>query len=339
MINKIDKFDLRKVILDEHSQIKEGLRLAKDIKFDQDFKSITISGMGGSALPGNVLRIFVNSTFKNSNKKRLEIFQNRFYSLPPEAYENSLNIISSYSGNTEETVESFQEAIDNNLSCVGISNGGKIEEMCKKNDIPHIKMPYPYKNFQPRMATGYSVFAMFQILINSGLIKFNTDDLDEVVEKLEKTTKDSEERGKILAKKLVEKTPVIYSNTHFKALAHIWKIKINENSKTPAFWNFFPELNHNEMVGFTIPKSDFHFIMLRDSSDHPQNLKRFSVMAELMKKRGMGVDIVEIEGKNIFEKVFSALYLGDWVSYYLALDYGQDPTPVDMVEEFKDLIK
>jgi len=339
MENNIDKFNLRRVILDEYLQIEEGLELAKDVKFDGDFKSITISGMGGSALPGNVLRIFVNSTFKDSDKKRLEIFQNRFYSLPPEAHENSLNFICSYSGNTEETVSSFQKALDNNLPCVGISNGGKIEEMCKNNSVPHIKIPYPYENFQPRMATGYFVFSIFQVLINSGLVEFDTKELTNIAKDLKSATEESEQQGKDLAAKLVGKTPIIYSSIYFKMLAHIWKIKINENSKTPAFWNFFPELNHNEMVGFTNSQADFSFIMLRDGDDHPQNKKRFDVTEDLMKKKGMDVEIIEIKGNNIFEKVFSTLYLGDWTSYYLALNYNQDPTPVDMVEEFKELIK
>lgn len=339
MENNIDKFNLRRVILDEYLQIEEGLELAKDVKFDGEFKSITISGMGGSALPGNVLRIFVNSTFKDSSKKRLEIFQNRFYSLPPEAYENSLNFICSYSGNTEETIASFEEALENNLPCIGISNGGKIEEMCKENGVPHIKVPYPYENFQPRMATGYFVFSIFQVLINSGLVEFDTNELSEIAKRLKETTQRIESQGKELADKLVGKTPIIYSSIYFKMLAHIWKIKINENAKTPAFWNFFPELNHNEMVGFTNPQADFYFIMLRDNNDHPQNKKRFDVMADLMRKKKIGVEIIEIEGDNVFEKVFSSLYLGDWTSYYLALNYNQDPTPVDMVEEFKDLIK
>lgn len=336
---EIDKYNLKKVIREEYTQIMDGLALTGNIKFDKKFKSITISGMGGSALPGNVLRIFINNTFKNSDEARLQVFQNRFYSLPVEAYDDSLNIICSYSGNTEETISSFQECLDNNLPCIGISNGGRIKEMCLANNIAHIEIPYPFENFQPRMATGYFVFSIFQLLINSDLIKFDVTQLAGVSERLRLITDELEQEGKALAKKLVGKTPVIYSGTHFKAVANIWKIKINENAKTPAFWNYFPELNHNEMVGFTNPQASFFFVMLNDAEDHPQNRKRFEVMGRLMEKRGMGVEIIEMRGDNVFEKVFSSLCLGDWTSYYLALEYGTDPTPVDMVEEFKELIK
>lgn len=338
-MENIDKYNLRNVILKEYAQVLDGLGLAKDVKIEGDFKSITISGMGGSALPGNVLRIFVNSTFENSSERRLQIFQNRFYGLPAEAYDKSLNIICSYSGNTEETIASFEECLKNDLPCVGISNGGKIKEMCLANNIKHIEIPYPFENFQPRMATGYFVFAIFQLLINSNLIKFDTTILKSVTDNLKLINESLEEQGISLAKKIKGKTPIIYASTHFKAIANIWKIKINENAKTPAFWNYFPELNHNEMVGFTNPQAEFFFVMLLDKNDHPQNIKRFEVMKSLMEKNKMQVEIVEMVGENVFEKVFSSLCLGDWTSYYLALEYGIDPTPVDMVEEFKELIK
>ena len=133
-MSNVDKSNLRQVILDSADQFAEGLKLAKDIKIEGDFKSIMISGMGGSALPGNILRIYLNDLFKKSDShKRLAVYQNRFYSLPPETYDNCLNIICSYSGNTEETISSFREVLKNKLPCVGISSGGEVEKMCREN--------------------------------------------------------------------------------------------------------------------------------------------------------------------------------------------------------------
>jgi len=339
--NGLDKFNLRKVILEEYLQIEEGLKLGRNIKVEGKFKSITISGMGGSALPADVLKILVKDAFcrnkQNENEKSFEIYQNRNYVLPAEAYDNSLNIVCSYSGNTEETISSFREILKNKLPCIGISNGGEVKKICQENSIPHIKIPYPFENFQPRMATGYFVFSILQILEKLGVVKLSGD-LNNIVKTLKNETVKMEEKGKLLSKKLAGKTPIIYSTERLKALAMIWKIKFNENSKTPAFWNYFPELNHNEMVGFTNPQADFCFVMLRDEQAHPQILKRFEVMSDLMRKKNMEVEIVNIAGKNIVEKIFSTLYFGDWVSYYLALEYGIDPTPVNMVEEFKKLI-
>jgi len=334
-----DKSDLRQVILNSANQFKEGLELAKNIKSEGNFNGIEISGMGGSALPGNILRVFLNDIFKKSSGKKLAVYQNRFYSLPPEAFDNCLNFICSYSGNTEETIASFQEALDNGLPCVGISSGGKLEEMCKANGIPHVKLPVPCENFQPRTATGYFFSSIFQVLVNSGLVEDRTRDLLELSEKLIEESEDLENKGKELAKKLKEKTPIVYSTAKFKSVAMIWKIKFNENSKTPAFWNFFPELNHNELVGFTNPKADYFVIMLRDKDDNAQNRKRFEITAQILKEKGIESEIIDMRGENVFYKMFSSLTLGDWTSYYLALEYGQDPTPVELVEKFKNLLK
>ncbi len=340
MNNNIDKSDLRRVILSTSEQFKEGLAVAKNINVDTQFSRIMVSGMGGSALHANVLRIALNSISKKyDNYKIISVYQNRFYELPPEAYNDCLNIICSHSGNTEETISSFEEALKNNLPCVGISAGGVVEKMCKENNILHVKLPIPFDNFQPRMATGHFVSAILQILVNANKLPQEAVELDEVSEQLKEITPKMEERGKQIAKTLVGKTPVIYASTKFKALAMIWKIKINENSKTPAFWNYFPELNHNEFVGFSNPQSKFHILMLRDLEDHPRNLLRYEVTSKFLKEKEIETEIIDMPEGDIFYRVFATITLADWISYYLALEYKQDPTPVDMVEDLKKALK
>ncbi|HAM88743.1 MAG: Bifunctional phosphoglucose/phosphomannose isomerase [Candidatus Falkowbacteria bacterium GW2011_GWC2_38_22] len=329
--NSLDKSDLRSIILSSSKQFKEGFNLAKNIKIKGKFKSLEISGMGGSSLPANILRIFCNQ----NDKKKLAIFQNRFYSLPHEAYDNCLNFFASYSGNTEETISSFKEAIKKKLPSIGLATGGKLLELCQKNNTPCVILP---KGIQPRFATGYFFAAMYQILVNMYMVKDETKKIIEEAEKLEKNIIKLESQGKKIANSLVKKTPVIYASTEYKALAMIWKIKINENAKTPAFYNFFPELNHNEMVGYTLPQGKFHVIMLMDKKDHPQNNKRMRTTALLLKKKDVSATIIEMPENGIFNKIFSTLALGDWASYYLALAYGQDPTPVDMVEDLKKML-
>ncbi|MEA3323253.1 MAG: SIS domain-containing protein, partial [Patescibacteria group bacterium] len=256
--------------------------------------------------------------------------------LPIESYDNCLNIICSHSGNTEETISSFQEAIDNKLLCVGISAGGQLEQMCLQNNVPHIKMPVPFENFQPRMATGHFFAAIVQILISAGKIPDHKEKvINDMVPRLQLMVENSEEQGKELARKLIGTTPIIYASEKFRSLAMIWKIKINENSKVPAFCNYFPELNHNEFVGFTNPQAKFHIVMLRDPDDHPRDLLRYDATAKALQKKGIESEIIVMKGENILEKLFSTISLCDWVSYYLALEYEQDPTPVNMVEDFK----
>lgn len=299
-----------------------------------------ITGMGGSALPGNILRTFLNDLWArdHNGKKRVEVYQNRFYSLPPEAHQNCLNIICSHSGNTEETIASFGIALENGLPCVGFSSGGKVESMCRENGIPHVKLPIPFPNFQPRMATGHFFSSIFQVLVNAGIVEDKTQELLDSASLLEHSVVQLEIQGKEIAQRIKGTTPVIYSSTKFKSLAMIWKIKLNENAKTPAFWNFFPELNHNEMVGFTLPQGKFSIIMLRDNEDDPRNIKRFETTADLLRQKGLDVIVLDIVDGKVYNKIFHTLYLGDWVSYYLALEYGIDPTPVDMVEDLKGLL-
>lgn len=340
MSHPIDLSNFREMLLHTPEQFKAGFELAKDIRVPGEFKSIEISGMGGSALPGNLFRIYLHSLFQKngSNDQPLPIYQNRSYTLPPEAFDGCLNFICSYSGNTEETIASFEEALKHNLPCIGLSSGGKIEEMCKANNVPHIKLPIPYEGFQPRIGTGYFFGAMFQVLVNQGMVKDTTAELLAEAEKLRQALPELEEQGKVLAKKLVGKTPVVYATPRYKSVAMVWKIKINENAKTPAFWNFFPELNHNEMVGFTNPQSKFIILMLRDLEAHPRILKRYDVTATLLREKGVEVEILDMAGESVYSKIFSSIALSDFASYYLALEYGQDPTPVDMVEELKKLL-
>ena len=331
----LDVSDFRKMILDSPDQFRTGFEIAKNIRVPGEYTSVMISGMGGSALPGNIFRIYLNDLFRKSGTPPLSVYQNRFYSLPPEAYNHCLNFFCSYSGNTEETIASFEEAIQAGLPSVGISSGGKIEALCQEKNIPHIKLPIPTPNFQPRMGTGYFFSALFQVLVNQGLVPDAREEILSQAQGLKEQQGKLEERGQILAKKLVGKTPVVYASAKYKSVAMIWKIKLNENAKTPAFYNFFPELNHNEMVGFSLSQAKFFIIMLRDPEDHPRNQKRYEVTRELLQEKGIEVEILDIEGKGVYSKIFTSIALGDFTSYYLALEYGQDPTPVDMVEDLK----
>jgi glucose/mannose-6-phosphate isomerase len=336
----IDKSNLYKVIENIPNQLVEGLEIAKDIRIKGKFKSIMISGMGGSALPANLLRIYLHDLFSKEPQKNrpFGIFQNRFYSLPLEAFDRCLNIISSYSGNTEETVSSFEEVLKNNLPCVGIATGGKVIEMCQKNNVPFVLMPPAEKVLQPRLATACNFAAVFRLLANIGMVEEKDREFRRISEKLKADQENFRKQGRKIAKLAKGKTPIIYSSTKFKSLAMIWKIMFNENAKTPAFWNYFPELNHNEMVGFTKLQGKFYVINLRDKKDHPRNLKRFKVTSQILKNYGVGSTTVDMPEGDILYKIFATLQIGCWSSYYLALEYKIDPTPVEMVEKLKKML-
>jgi glucose/mannose-6-phosphate isomerase len=333
--NKLDKENLRQVIIDSPKQFAKGFALAKNIQLKkQKITSICISGMGGSSLPVDLLRTYLDDLFEKNpkNNQALEIIQNRSYTFPEKTKTNCLHILSSYSGNTEETISALNEVVKLKLPAIGIMHGGKLKELCKKNNIPYIILPAVS---QPRYATGYFFATILQVLINLKLVEDKTKKIVESAKKMESSVLKSETAGKNLAKKLVGKTPLIYTTDKFKSVAMVWKIKTNENSKTPCFYNVYPELNHNEMVGYTLPQGKFHVITLADPTDHSQILKRMKITAKLLKAKDIDTTFFEMPKADTFTKMFEILFIGDWTSYYLALAYGQNPTPVDMVEDLK----
>jgi len=350
--SKIDKSNMREVILDFPKQFKIGNLNCENLKFKskklKSFSNIIICGMGGSALPGDVLQL----TNRNLQTTTLPIIVHRDYGLPKETNKNSLIICISYSGNTEETISAFNEAQKRRIKAFVISSGGKLIEFAKKYKIPFVLVP---SGIQPRCALGYQFSALVKILSDIGVIK----NIDKILEKLENILEPQkiEVEGKNLAKKLLGFIPIVYSSNKWKVVSKIWKIKFNENSKLPSFFNFFPELNHNEMVGIgqtqiNSAKKLLKFLFLIDSKeDHKRNLKRMRTTAKIFKDKGFGVIFVDIDrltrkakktdNKTLyfFEKLFSSILLGDWVSYYLAIFQKIDPTPVNLVEEFKNKIK
>lgn len=327
---------MRQVILDFPKQFKAGLKAAKRVKLATlpiHLENIIICGMGGSGLPGDILatlRPFDVSSYKS-------------YNLPLQAGIDSLIICVSYSGNTEETISALQAAIDKRLSVITISTGGKLEELSHQHNIPHVKLPAPY--IPPRLALGEMLAALLQILINHNLLdKKLVKETAQLTKSLK--VKDSEEQGKALAKRIYKKIPFIYVSRRFMEVAWIWKNSLNETAKILAFANYFPELNHNETVGFSrineaqISNKDVCVVILRDLEESfTRVLKQMKITKELIEREGVEVEFVDIKGKNMLEKIFSTVILGFWTAYWLALEYQVDPTEIKIIEEFKKKLK
>lgn len=289
-----------------------------------------VAGMGGSNLTAWLLRIW---------RPAIQIVVHRNYGLPQLAesmFRDSLVIASSYSGNTEETIDSFETAGKKKLARAVISIGGKLLEMAKKEGVPYIQMPDT--GIEPRSALGFSFKGLLKII--------GEEDAGKEVGELSRILKPAEfeEEGKKLAKRLKGFIPIVYSSSRNQGIAYNWKIKFNETGKVPAFYNVFPELNHNEMNSFAAEEEmkylseKFYFLFLKDAADHPRIQKRMEVMKKLFAEKKLVVEPIEIKGENVLQKIFSSLILADWTAYYLALAYGVEPAEVPMVEEFKKLI-
>ncbi len=185
---------------------------------------------------------------------------------------------------------------------------------------------------------GFSLLALAKLIGGDTLVK----EFQNVGSKLDIDR--WKEVGLTLAKELKSSVPIVYSSSDNFGLAYSWKIKFNETAKIPAFYNIFPELNHNEMNGFDIVSTtkklskDFYFIFLEDSNDNPKIIRRMTVLKKLYEDRGYSVKVLPIIGDSPLEKVFNSLILADWTSFSLAKIYGVEPQAVPMVEEFKKLI-
>ena len=250
----------------------------------------------------------------------------------PLIFKDTLVIASSYSGNTEEPISSFTEAVKRGLPLAVISTGGKLLELAKEHKVPYIQIPDT--GIQPRAALGFTVKALLQMVGEKELLEESSS----LATLLHATS--FEEQGKALAKTLQGKIPIIYSSRRNFAIAYNWKIKFNETGKVPAFYNVFPELNHNEMAGFGVEELNkpFLVILLQDEKDDPRIQKRMEVLRRLYQDRGLIVERISLAGSFQLLKVFSSLVLADWTAYFTALIHGADPEQVPMIEEFKKQI-
>jgi len=332
---EVDKSNLRNIILKSVEQINTPLTFFNELRLTRrPFNKVLICGMGGSALIDDFLNFFKTNGVSSLTVK-IPVATHSSYDLPCDVDEQTLVFCASYSGNTEETVSAFREAQSQNLEVVGITSGGTLEELFLEHKIPWVKIP---GGIPPRMSSGYQLSAAVRILMAYGLLSFSAENaLRSIPEKISPAS--LENPAMMLCRRLERKIPIIYASGSNEILAKFWKIKFNENAKIPAFYNLFPELNHNEMNGWLNALGPFYFIFLNDPSDSPRIKKRMTVTAALLKKMGLAVEQVNIEGEDALEQLFWTSVFGDWVSYHLALFYGLDPTPVELVEEFKKMME
>lgn len=318
---------MEQAIRDFAKQFQYKPEIINGEKLADSYENYVICGMGGSHLATGILKTY---------KPGINLYVHRDYDLPPydESFlKNSLLIASSYSGNTEEVISFLEAGHSKGYSVAVIATGGKLIDFAKENNLPYIQMPDT--GIQPRSALGYSLLSMAKMV--------NEASCCGELESLALTLKPEnfEEQGKELAGELKGKLPIIYSSNKNLAIAYNWKIKMNETGKIPAFYNLFPELNHNEMQGMDVDSNtedifkNFHFIFIKDSADHERIQKRMDITEKLYQEKGLAVTSLYLEGENVFEKIFNSLILADWIALNIAKSNGRNPEEVPMVENFK----
>lgn len=319
-------------------QCKEAWQKAKDFKLPQHFGSsdkVVVMGMGGSAIGGDLVRSLTSSL------NTPIIFIHRDYDLPAFVDEQTLVIASSYSGMTEETLSAFSQSLKTKARKLVITTDGKLRTLAEEHNVPVFLIDY---SSPPRAALGYGLLPLLNFLYQLGYLKEipqveeTIQALEVLVEKLQETVPTHLNPAKEIAIKLYDKLIVIYGAGLLAEVARRWKTQFNENSKAWAFHEVFSELNHNAVVGYSFPKKlaqQVCVILLRSPSLHPRILARYQVTSEILGKAGIEHQIVDSEDKSGLSQVMSMIFIGDWVSYYLAMLYETDPSEVRMIDYLK----
>jgi glucose/mannose-6-phosphate isomerase len=319
---------------------KEWEQLVYDFELTPEFKTdridnVVYSGMGGSALGALIAQTWPTLP------KPFEIVRN--YDIPGYVDKNTLFIASSYSGNTEETLSALEKAGSKGAQIVVMAGGGKLVEVAKEHNYPLALLP---SASQPRFAVFYSLKAFVALLISAGMLdaidaekqlKQASEFIRESVKVWSPIIPTANNQAKQIALECIGKSVVIYGGPKLYPAAYKWKISFNENAKQVAWVNQLPECNHNEFVGWSKQPVDkpYTVIDLRSSLENPRVLKRFEVTERLLSGMRPEPIVVQPQGESLLEQLLWTIVLGDFVTLYTAILNGINPSPVDLVEKFK----
>ncbi len=336
---RLDPDGLRDRIRSLPEQCQEAWRLAKSFRFPPDFAevdAVMVLGMGGSATAGDIVR---SLALRHSTKI---VSVHRGYDLPPSAGERTLVVACSYSGETEEVLSSFGQALNAPSKKVIITTGGRLLALAQSQQLPSYVFRYAG---EPRSALGHSLMPLLVLAAAAGVLPDQSRDVDEAIALMEELREEIDDAvpleknaAKQLAARLQGKLPVIYAAQVLTEAAHRWKTQLNENSKVWAFYEEVSELNHNAVEGFGLPREvaeRAHVVFLYHPTLNSRNILRYNGTHDALEAAGVGSERVEARGEGDLARVLTVIYFGDWVSYYLAMLNGMRPSPVTAIQHLK----
>jgi glucose/mannose-6-phosphate isomerase len=336
ILQQRDSSGALKVASEQYAQTEFDSTVWNGEHDDRDITNIVVAGMGGSALAA----LLAKSWLKNDITIPFEIL--RGYDVPAYVGKNTLFIASSYSGNTEETLSALEQAETRGAQLGIIAAGGQLIDIAGSYKIAHVAIP---EHLQPRMAVLYNLRDLIALFVTFGVV--GQDKLDEIKSTAGWLHMQSQQwaadvptdknYAKQLALLAVGKTPVFYGGTLTAPVAYKWKISWNENAKNVAFWNEFPEFNHNEFLGWTSHPVEKPFAVfdIVSNLEHSQILKRFEVSDRLLSGMRPKSTVINLAGTTSIQQLLWGSILADFVSIYVAVLNGVDPTPVALIEKFK----
>ncbi len=336
VIQQRDSKDALSVAAAEAEQVRFSAELEGEIK-EGKVTNILVAGMGGSALAAGLIKNWLGLSVP------FEVV--RDYTLPSYVDTESLVIISSYSGNTEEVLSALDDAKSKKAKIAIVTSGGELAKIAKARDYPLVALP---AGLQPRMALINNMCGLLRILEDYRLVKGKLAEVSSLTGWLQNEIKDwlpeipsQVNLAKQLALKAAGKTPIIYAGPLMAPVAYKWKISFNENSKNVAFYNYFSEFNHNEIMGWVSHPIEKPFVIfnLISGFENQRILKRFDISDKLLSGRWPSPITIELKGDTIIKQMLLGSILADFVSIYLAILNGIDPTQVEVLERLKTELK
>ncbi len=313
------------------TQIWEDSKNIQSIDIE-NIQNIVLCGMGGSAYGGYV----VQSLFKNSLK--VPLISNNDYTLPAFTNENTLVVLSSYSGSTEETLSTAKEAKLKGAKIAGITNGGKLGDFLKAENYPNLTFNAKFNpSGQPRLATGYMVLGCIALLTRLGFLSVSDQEVAQAIKEIESSHENIKLQSQEIAKNLVGFIPVIFAAEHLGGNTHIMRNQFNETAKSFSAYAELPELNHHLMEGLQNPKDNKVKVLFINSTMYSSKIqKRMELTKQVVVKNNIQVLEYAPEGSSSLSQSLNLLSFGGYVTLYLGLLYGLDPSLIPWVDWFKE---
>ena len=326
---------MKKLIEGFTLQLASALKIGQSVDLvrpGSDIRNILITGMGGSGIGANLVE---SLTF---GRVPIPITVSKGYNIPQFVSPHTLFIACSYSGDTEETLAAIHKAMLKRAHIICITSGGKMLELAKEYNLFWIQIPGGSKS--PRANLGYLMVSLLSALYHTNLIGAAfIKETENAIEYLDRGEKAIQSEAELIAKKLRGKLPIIYCDERLKAMATRFQNQLNENAKQLAHVNTFPEMNHNEIVGWRFPEAilqQAQVIYLYSDHDHERVEKRMEICREIFEKRSNPIIDIVAEGASLLEQYYYLIHLTDWISYYLAKENGVDPDPVEAIDFLKE---
>jgi len=313
------------------AQLVESLEIGEAATLtvpEKTINKIYVAGLGGSGIGGDFVAEMV------AKECKVPYLVGKGYGIPAYVDENTLAIISSYSGNTEETLSAFDQIEKTGAKVICIASGGEVIGRAKEAGYDYIEVPGDWPS--PRACLGFSLVQQIFVLQKLGFISsVISSQIKTAIDVIKYDQDDIKKEALSIAKKLFGKTAIIYTTDRMESVALRLRQQINENAKLLCWHNVIPEMNHNELVGWKSNRQDVAVLYMRNKDDHKRNATRIDINKEIISKLSSSVTEVYSKGQSLPEKMLYLVNLGDWVSWYMSEMNGVDSIEVDVIDFLK----